>query len=268
MSNYLLLSPDTPLSQNEMKNQGSRIGKFLITAKRLRQTVLDPTKPEPNGTERMNRFRLLSDFVTFYDSDKACQLFREFIEFQSDYKDYKKWKKNHLDRNSHPGRGASGSVAGSGSTDPYRQAWMGNNYDTSTYSSGYSNRFGIDTMGISSIFENREREEPKLNYDDESEIEDFDELDADIYYDMLDRAYDGIDDRSRLRRATRGYRKFYTDIEIDPDDETPIVSENEGGTPIDDIPTSGIPTSGIPTSGIPTSGIQDKPMNIDVADPI
>jgi hypothetical protein len=230
MSNYLLLSPDTPLNQNEMKNQGNRIGKFLITAKRLRQTVLDPKKPEPNGTERMNRFRLLSDFVTFYDSDKACPMFREFIEFQNDYKDYKKWKKNRLDRNSQPGRGASGTGRANGAgetTDPFRQAWMGGNYNTSTYSGGYSNRFGVDTMGISSIFEQREPEQPKLNYDDESEIEEFDELDSDLYYGMMDDAYDEIANRSRLRRATQGDRKFYTDIDFDVADDSHNDSEKD-----------------------------------------
>jgi hypothetical protein len=215
MSKYLLLSPETPMTQTERKANGNRIGKFLIQAKKLRDAVI--RGEEPNGTERMNRFRLLVDISSLFESDKACKIFRDFIEFQNDYKDYQKWKQNRLDRKSHPNRGASGTSGSTGLTepDPFYQHWMGGTQNTSTYSSGYSNRFGIDTMGISSIFQNRQDEDTKLNYDDESDIEDFDDLDGEQYYDMVDRAYNGIETRSRLCRATRGTRKFYTDIELE-----------------------------------------------------
>lgn len=223
------------MSQTERVAHGNKIGKFLIQSKRIREAVV--RNNEPDGTERMNRFRLLVDIATLYESDKACKIFREFIEFQNDYKDYQRWKKNRLEKDSRPDRGASGSSnTFDRSADPYYQQWFGQNYNSSAYSGGYSGNFGIDTMGISSIFQtgstNRDNDE-KLNHDDESDIDDFDELDSELYYDLLDRSCANINRSSRLVRATRGTRRFYTDIEFE-DDEEKDKSENESTDKSDD----------------------------------
>merc|ERR1711916_148581 len=89
-------------------------------------------------------------------------------------------------------------------------------------------------MGLSTLFQNREEVEEKLNYDNESEINSFEDLDADAYYDMIDDAYANIERNSRLCRATRGCRKFYTDIAIEDDDTNEDAEDTENAENTED----------------------------------
>jgi hypothetical protein len=240
---YLTLSPETPLSDSEAISHKNTVGQFILSANELRKLI----QKEPNGSRNMNRFRMLADFAALYKRENAYEMFGEFIKFQNDYADFQKWRKKKLDNKTGTRRnhGGTASLFDTQTSDPYYSNWMGG--------SGSNNFGGINTSGISNLFNLNQpqvTDDDRLNYDSESDIDDFEDLDTNEYDAMLVQAYEDVTSKSRLRQATKGYRKFYTNIEI-PDDES---SERKS---IDDVTDTVTNDNKDPVDG-------DKPEKISV----
>lgn len=232
---YLSLSPDTPLSVTEAIIHKETVGQFILRANRLRKIIqIEPDdsgiiQSEPDDSGNMIRFRMLVDFAELFKRDDACHKFKEYIEFQNEYADFKKWKANRnkkLDNQSNhlyppglPRDNARQSTVNDHTSIPYYNNWM---------SGGNGHR---NVSEISRLFNTAPQEPPKMYFDDESDIDDFEDLDTEAYEKMLQEAYSNVTKKSRLRQATMGERKFYTNIEIPDDDD----DENVTSGDVDDV---------------------------------
>jgi hypothetical protein len=204
MPNYLSLSPDAPLSEDEIEKYRSYLGQFILKARDLRKII----QSEPNMSTKMENFRVLIDFVTFYNMDNSCKKFTEFIKFQKEYNEFKKWKKITISNNQRSNNQRSNNYNS-----------MFNNYGSSNLSNQNqissnvnSNPYLNNWMALNNNNSGNNNNSDNKSIGNESSVTDFDDMDKEKYEIMLDSGYDNVIDRSSLYNATMCRRTFYTNL--------------------------------------------------------